>query len=157
MTIFDFIVKDSNGNDVSMNEYKGKVLLIVNIATECGYTPQLSGLQKLYETYRGKGLEILAFPCNQFKGQAPGSDREIASFCSLRYGTTFMQFQKIEVNGPGELPLYRYLKDQAGNPPGEDIQWNFNKFLIDKDGKVLARFDRKVTPEELESEIVKLL
>lgn len=157
MSIYDFIVQDSNGNDIAMKEYKGKVLLIVNTATECGYTPQLGGLQNLYTKYRGKGLEILAFPCNQFQGQAPGSDREIASFCSMRYGTTFMQFRKIDVNGPNELPLYRYLKDRAGETPGEDIRWNFNKFLVDREGNVLARYGKAVTPEVLEVEIVKLL
>lgn len=157
MSIYDFIVKDSNENEISMEEYKGKVLLIVNIATECGYTPQLAGLQNLYNEYRGKGFEILAFPCNQFKGQAPGSDREIASFCSMRYGTTFMQFHKIEVNGDGEIPLYSYLKDQAGEMSGQDIRWNFTKFLVDREGKVIGRYDSIVTPEALEIEIEKLL
>ena len=157
MSIYDFTVADSNGNEVSLREYRGKVLLIVNTATECGFTPQLKGLQQLYEKYRNEGLEILAFPCNQFKGQAPGSDREIASFCSMRYGTTFMQFRKLEVNGPGESPLYRFLKDQTGNPPGADVRWNFVKFLVDREGQVVGRYDSKITPKALEAEVRKLL
>ncbi len=157
MSIYDFVVKDNKGEDVSMAEYKGKVLLIVNTATGCGFTPQYDGLQDLYEKYGEKGFEILDFPCNQFAGQAPGSEEEIASFCQARFGITFRQFAKIKVNGEGEEPLYTYLKDQKGGALGKKIKWNFTKFLVSRDGAVVARFAPTTTPEKIDEEIAKLL
>ena len=157
MSIYDIKVKDANGNDVSLSEYKGKVLLIVNTATGCGFTPQYDGLQDLYEKYQGKGFEILGFPCNQFGNQAPGTQEEIASFCSSRYGITFRQFAKIEVNGKNQSPLYKFLKEQKGGVLGDNIKWNFTKFLVDRDGNVIERFAPTVTPEKMEKNIEEVL
>lgn len=157
MSIYDYAVKDKEGKDVSLSNYKGKVLLIVNTATGCGFTPQFEGLQDLYEKYQKKGFEILDFPCNQFGNQAPGSDEEITDFCNSRYGITFTQFAKIEVNGDGEDPLYTYLKSQKGGVMGNKIKWNFTKFLVDRDGNVVERFAPVKTPADLEAEITKLL
>ena len=157
MSIYDYAVKDKEGKDVSLSNYKGKVLLIVNTATGCGFTPQFEGLQDLYEKYQDKGFEILDFPCNQFGNQAPGSDEEITDFCNSRYGITFTQFAKIEVNGAGEDPLYTYLKSQKGGVMGSKIKWNFTKFLVDRDGNVVERFAPVKTPADLEAEITKLL
>lgn len=154
MELYDFIVKDNKGNDVSLSEYKGKALLIVNTATGCGFTPQYKGLEELYLKYHDKGFEILDFPCNQFFGQAPGSDEEIHSFCTLKYNTTFPRFKKIEVNGKGADPLYVFLKEQTKT---KKIGWNFAKFLVDKEGKVLAHYGSMTTPEKLDAEIAKLL
>lgn len=157
MSIYDYKVKDKNQNEVSMEDYKGKVLLIVNTATGCGFTPQFEGLQKLYEKYKEQGFEILDFPCNQFANQAPGSDEEISNFCSLRFGTTFPQFKKIDVNGPNEEPLYQFLKSQKGGIMGNKIKWNFTKFLVDREGNVVERYAPTKTPESIEEEIVKFL
>ncbi len=157
MSIYDIKVKDANGNDVSLSEYKGKVLLIVNTATGCGFTPQYDGLQDLYEKYQGKGFEILDFPCNQFGNQAPGTQEEIASFCSSRYGITFRQFAKIEVNGKNQSPLYKFLKEQKGGVLGDNIKWNFTKFLVDRDGNVIERFAPTVTPEKIDKNIEEVL
>ena len=157
MNIYDFKVKDNKGNTVDMKDYKGKVLLIVNTATECGFTPQYEGLQALYEKYQEKGFEILDFPCNQFGNQAPGSAEKIAAYCKINYGTTFKQFAKIDVNGENEEPLYKYLKSQKGSLLGNKIKWNFTKFLVDKDGKVIKRFSSTITPEKIEKEIKNLL
>ena len=156
-TIYDFIVKDGDGKDVSMKEYEGKVLLIVNTATGCGFTPQYEGLQKLYDKYAEKGFFVLDFPCNQFMNQAPGTQAEITEFCSLHYGTTFPRFEKIKVNGKDAIPLYEYLKDQQKGSFGKKISWNFTKFLVTRDGKVVARFAPTVEPEDIESKIVELL
>ena len=153
MSIYDFTVKDNKGNDVSLSEFKGKVLLIVNTATRCGLTPQYEGLEKLYEKYRDRGFEILDFPCNQFAFQAPGSAEKIDSFCTLKYNTKFRRFEKIKVNGSDTAPLYQYLKQQK---PGR-IEWNFAKFLIDKNGQVAERFSPQEKPEALEGAIEKLL
>ena len=153
MEIYDFIVKDNKGNEVNLGEYKGKVLLIVNTATGCGFTPQYDGLQDLYEKYKEKGFEILDFPCNQFGEQAPGTAEEIQSFCDARFGITFKQFAKIEVNGENEEPLYKYLKSQKSGLLNENIKWNFTKFLVDKNGKVVGRFGPAVTPEKIEKSI----
>ena len=155
--IYDYKVMDAKGNTRSLSDYKGKVLLIVNTATGCGFTPQYDGLQDLYEKYQEKGLEILDFPCNQFGNQAPGSDEEIVSFCSFRYGVTFEQFHKIEVNGEKEEPLYTYLKSQKSGVFGSKIKWNFTKFLVDKEGNVVERFAPTTTPEALEKELIKYL
>ena len=157
MNIYDFKVKAQDGSEVSLADYKGKVLLIVNTATGCGFTPQFEGLQDLYEKYQEKGFEILDFPCNQFGNPAPGSDEEITDFCNSRYGITFTQFAKIEVNGDGEDPLYTYLKSQKGGVMGSKIKWNFTKFLVDRDGNVVDRFAPVKTPADLDAEIAKLL
>ena len=156
-SIYDYVVKDNRGNDVSLADYRGKVLLIVNTATGCGFTPQYDGLQDLYEKYQAQGLEILDFPCNQFAGQAPGSDEEIASFCTGRFGITFRQFAKICVNGKNEDPLYTYLKSQQAGALGSRIKWNFTKFLVDREGNVVARYAPNVTPADIDDAIAKLL
>ena len=157
MTIYDFKVRSAKGVEVSMADYKGKVLLIVNTATGCGFTPQYEGLQKLYDKYRDKGLEILDFPCNQFGHQAPGTEEEIQEFCTLKYKTTFPLFAKVEVNGKNEEPLFRYLKSQEGGFLGDDIKWNFTKFLVSRSGTVVGRFAPITKPESIESDILKLL
>ncbi len=157
MGIYDYTMKDAKGENVSLSEYKGKVLLIVNTATGCGFTPQYEGLQKLYDTYQKDGFEILDFPCNQFGNQAPGSDDEIVEFCQMKYNTTFRQFSKIEVNGDNEAPLYTYLKSQKGSMLGKKIKWNFTKFLIDRDGNVVKRYGPTETPEKIEKNIKGLL
>ncbi len=157
MGIYDFTVKDGNGKEVSMSEYKGKVLLIVNTATGCGFTPQYDGLQDLYEKYKDRGFEILDFPCNQFANQAPGTNEEIADFCNSRYGITFRQFKKIDVNGDNEEPLYAFLKSQKGGVGGNRIKWNFTKFLVNRDGDVVGRFAPTKTPKALEDEIEQIL
>ncbi|HRX58207.1 MAG TPA: glutathione peroxidase [Eubacteriales bacterium] len=156
MGLYDITVQDMTGSDVSLSEYKGKVLLIVNTATGCGFTPQYAGLQKLYDAYKEKGFEILDFPCNQFAGQAPGTVAEINSFCTLNYGTTFPRFAKIKVNGKEESPLYTFLK-QHGENPGARIKWNFTKFLVDREGNVVKRFASADTPESIEKDVAALL
>ena len=153
MSVYDFTVKDKKGNDVSLSEYKGKVLLIVNTATKCGLTPQYDALEALYENYHDQGFEILDFPCNQFLAQAPGSVEEIDSFCTLRFNTKFPRFGKIKVNGKEADPLYVYLKEQK---PGR-IEWNFAKFLIDREGNVVERVSSKTKPETMTESIEKLL
>ena len=153
MSVYDFTVKDKKGNDVSLSEYKGKVLLIVNTATKCGLTPQYDALEALYEKYHDQGFEILDFPCNQFLAQAPGTVEEIDSFCTLRFNTKFPRFGKIKVNGKEADPLYVYLKEQK---PGR-IEWNFAKFLIDKEGNVVERVASKTKPETMAESIEKLL
>ena len=157
LSLYDFIVKDTKGNDVSLSEFNGKVLLIVNTATGCGFTPQYEGLEKLYKDYKDKGFEILDFPCNQFGNQAPGTNEEIVSFCKLKYDVSFRQFSKIEVNGDNESPLYTYLKEQQGGLLGSKIKWNFTKFLVDRNGKVVDRFGPADTPAKIESHIKELL
>jgi glutathione peroxidase len=157
MSIYDLTVKDTKGNDVSMSEFKGKVLLIVNTATGCGFTPQYDGLEALYAKYRDRGFEILDFPCNQFGNQAPGTEEEIVSFCKMRFGVSFRQFKKIKVNGPEEDPLFTYLKEQKGGIGGKKIKWNFTKFLVDKEGNVVERFAPTVEPAKIDSKIEELL
>ena len=156
-TIYDFTVKDNKGNDISLDKYKGKVLLIVNTATECGFTPQYQGLEELYKKYKYQGFEILDFPSNQFGGQAPGTDAEIQNFCTARFGTTFDRFAKIDVNGENEDPLYTHLKKSQGGLLGDKIKWNFTKFLIDRDGNVVERYSSQKKPENIAKEIEKLL
>lgn len=155
MSIYDFKVKAMDGSEVSLADYKGKVLLIVNTATGCGFTPQYDGLQDLYDKYKDQGFEILDFPCNQFLEQAPGTEEEIHSFCTGRYGITFPQFAKIEVNGKNEDPLYTFLKKEKGGICSSNIKWNFTKFLISKDGTVKARFAPTKTPEKIDAFIEK--
>jgi glutathione peroxidase len=157
MGLYDITVKDQEGNDVSLSEYKGRTLLIVNTATGCGFTPQYDGLQDLYEQFSESGFEILDFPCNQFGGQAPGSDEEIHSFCTGRYGITFPQFQKIDVNGENESPLYSFLKKQKGGLFGSNIKWNFTKFLVDREGNVIKRYPPTDTPEKIKIDIEKII
>ncbi|MBR4237379.1 glutathione peroxidase [bacterium] len=156
-SIYDFIVKDNKGNDVSMSEYKGKVLLIVNTATGCGFTPQYDGLQDLYDKYKDNGFEILDFPCNQFAHQAPGSAEEIESFCQARFGITFKQFEKINVNGNDAIPLYKFLKNEQKGKLGSNIKWNFTKFLVDREGKVVQRFAPTMKPENIDKFVKELL
>lgn len=153
MKIYDFTVKDAKMNDVSLADYEGKVLLVVNTATGCGFTPQYEGLQGLYEKYQSCGFEILDFPCNQFLFQAPGSEEEIIDFCQSRYGVTFKQFAKIRVNGPKQSPLYEYLKKEKDG----SIKWNFTKFLIDRKGNVVERYSPKTKPQKIEDIIKELL
>ena len=157
MNIYDFKVRSAKGEDVSMADYKGKVLLIVNTATGCGFTPQYEGLQKLYDKYKDKGLEILDIPCNQFGHQAPGTEEEIQEFCTLKYKTTFPLFAKVEVNGKNEEPLFRYLKSPEGGFLGDDIKWNFTKFLVSREGTVVGRYAPITKPESIEGDIQKLL
>jgi glutathione peroxidase len=153
-SIYDFTVKSQKGEDVSLSQYKGKVLLVVNTATGCGFTPQYQGLQDLYSKYQKDGFEILDFPCDQFAHQAPGSDEEIHSFCTGRFGIKFPQFSKIKVNGNDADPLYKYLREEKKGAIGASIKWNFTKFLIARDGTVLKRFAPVDTPEKIEQDIV---
>jgi glutathione peroxidase len=157
MTLYDYSVTDHQGGAVSLAAYRGKVLLIVNTATHCGFTPQYEGLQKLYETYRDQGFEILDFPCNQFAKQAPGSAEEIQSFCTLKYHTTFPRFAKIDVNGANADPLYVYLKEQKTGALGPAIKWNFTKFLADRSGNIVKRYGSSHKPEEIGQDIQELL
>ena len=179
MSIYDCSVKKRNGEEVSISDFKGKVLIIVNTATGCGFTPQYEGLEKLYKKYHEQGLEILDFPCNQFGKQAPGSDDEIHQFCTFKYNTTFDQFSKIDVNGENESPLYTYIKSQKTSDVIEgtknklamkaiekisvtsknenDIKWNFTKFLVDREGNVVERYSPTFKPEEMEEKIKELL
>lgn len=155
--IYDFVVKNNKGEDVKLEKYKGKVLLIVNTATKCGFTPQYDGLEALFEKYHHDGFEILDFPCNQFANQAPENDQEIDSFCALNFGTKFDRFQKIDVNGENEEPLYTFLKKEEGGILGGKIKWNFTKFLIDRNGNVVKRFAPTTKPEKIEKDIERLL
>ena len=157
MNIYDYVVKNRKNEDVSLSDYKGKVLLIVNTATGCGFTPQYEGLENLYKKYHEKGLEILDFPCNQFGNQAPGTADEIHEFCQLKYNTSFDQFAKIDVNGENEEPLYTFLKGAKKGLINSNIKWNFTKFLVDKEGNVVERYASTVTPEKIEKKIVDLL
>jgi len=155
---YDFNVVTITGEDQSMAMYKDKVLLIVNVASECGFTPQYDGLEKLYETYQRQGFEILAFPCNQFGGQEPGTPKQIQNFCKVNFGVTFPLFAKIDVNGEHTHPLYVYLKEKAPGIIGtEAIKWNFTKFLIDKKGRVITRYGSSTKPEKIAQDIEKLL
>lgn len=157
MNIYDYTVLDKKNNEVSLSIYKEKVLLIVNTATKCGFTPQYKDLEDLYLKYKDRGLEILDFPCNQFGKQAPGSNEDIALFCEMKYKTTFQTFAKIDVNGLNESPLYKYLKEQKGGFLTRAIKWNFTKFLIDKEGNVVDRFSPITKPSDIEKDIERLL
>lgn len=157
-SIYDFSVKSAIGETQSLSQYKGKVLLIVNVASKCGFTPQYEGLEKLYTKYKDKGLMILGFPCNQFGAQEPGSNEEVQKFCKLTYGVTFPVMAKLDVNGDKADPLYVFLKSKAGGLLGtEAIKWNFTKFLISKDGNKIERFAPQTEPKDLEKHIEKLL
>lgn len=157
MGLYDITVLDRSEQPVSLKTYQGKVLLIVNTATRCGHTPQYNGLEALYEKYHDQGFEILDFPCNQFAGQAPGTNEEIHQFCTLTFGTTFPQFAKINVNGKEASPLFTYLKEQQKGEGSGRIKWNFTKFLVDREGNVVKRFEPKDEPEALEADIKALL
>lgn len=157
MSIYDFQMKDADGQMVDFKEYKNKILLIVNTATGCGFTPQYEGLEALYKKYQNDGFEILDFPCNQFASQAPGTDSEIKSFCQLTYDTTFRQFSKIEVKGKNQAPLYKYLTENQGGILGSEIKWNFTKFLVDRDGNIIKRYAPSTKPEKIEADIKKIL
>lgn len=155
--IYDHIVQDSQGKDLSLKDYQGKVLLIVNTASKCGFTKQYAGLQALYEKYRDRGFEILAFPCNQFGHQEPGTNQEIQNFCTDLFSVTFPVMGKIDVNGEGESPLYTDLKKSQGGLLGSAIKWNFTKFLVDRQGRVVGRFAPTTKPQDLEEDIEKIL
>ena len=158
MTIYDFQAKSIEGKDVSLSQFKGKPLLIVNVASECGFTPQYDGLEKLYKKYHQKGFEVLGFPCNQFGGQEPGTDQEIQSSCKMRFGVTFPLFSKVDVNGANAHPLYQYLvKEKPGFLGLKKIKWNFTKFLVDKNGQVVKRYAPTAKPESLENDISHLI
>ena len=158
MSVYEYTAKSITGEDIPLSNYKGKVLLIVNTASECGFTPQYKGLQELYIKYKDRGLEILGFPCNQFGGQEPGSEQEIAAFCERNYGVTFPMFAKIDVNGDNAHPLFQYLKKEAPGILGtKSIKWNFTKFLVDKNGNVIGRYDSTTTPDSLAKVIEPLL
>jgi glutathione peroxidase len=152
--VYDFEVNLLNGDPVKLSEYRGKALLIVNTASQCGFTPQYSGLEKLYDKFKARGLEVFGFPCNQFGKQEPGSSTEIAEFCSVNYGVTFPMFEKIDVNGKDTHPLYRYLKREARGVLGsEPIKWNFTKFLVNREGKAVGRYGSTTKPEQIEADI----
>lgn len=157
MSIYDYSAKTIRGEEQSLGDYKGKVMLIVNTASKCGFTPQYKGLEDLYKKYRDEGLEILGFPSNQFMKQEPGSEEEIEQFCQVNFGVTFPLFAKIDVNGAGAHPLYQYLKDQAPGMLGDAVKWNFTKFLVDREGRVINRFAPTTKPEELEQDILQAL
>jgi glutathione peroxidase len=157
-TVYDFRAKGLDGKDIDLNQFQGKVLLIVNTASECGFTPQYKGLEAVYEQFRDKGVEVLGFPCNQFGAQEPGSNAEIGAFCERNYGVTFPLFDKIDVNGDAAHPLFKHLKSEAPGLMGtEAIKWNFTKFLVRKDGRVYKRYAPQTEPKELMTDIEKLL
>ncbi len=157
-SVYDFKVKDIHGKTVDLDRYRGKVMLIVNTASQCGFTPQYKGLEAVYEKLHGKGLEILGFPCNQFGGQEPGDEKEIAQFCELNFGVTFPMFAKVDVNGDDAAPLFKYLKaEKPGLLGSEAIKWNFTKFLVDREGTVLKRYAPNDTPESIAKDIEKAL
>lgn len=157
MSIYSFTATLNNGKTKSLADYKGKVLLIVNTASQCGFTPQYKGLQEIYSKYHKRGLEVLGFPCNQFGGQEPGSDADIKSFCDLNYAVEFPIFSKIDVNGDTAHPLYKFLKDKKSGLLGGSIRWNFTKFLIDRQGNVVDRYAPFTPPASLQRDIEKLL
>ena len=157
-SIYDFTMKSIDGKAVPMAAFKGKLTLVVNVASKCGFTPQYTGLEALYEKYKGQGFVIAGFPANNFMSQEPGTDEEIKTFCSNKYNVTFPMFSKISVKGEDQAPLYKYLTDKTANPTtGGDIKWNFTKFLVDRDGKVIQRFETAVTPEQMDAAIEKAL
>lgn len=157
MSIYDIHVKDIDGKTLSMDKYRGRVMLIVNVASKCGYTGQYKGLQTLHEKYEDKGLSVLGFPCNQFLSQEPGTEEEIKNFCMSNFGVSFDMFSKIDVNGNNTHPLYVYLKEHAEGFVVDTIKWNFTKFLVDRKGQVIKRYAPSVKPREIEADIQKLL
>lgn len=158
MNIYDFNVKTIDGQEISMSKYKGKVLLIVNVASKCGFTGQYEGLEKLFEKYKNEDFMVLGFPSNQFANQEPESNERIKDFCTINFGVNFDMFAKIDVNGENEAPLYKFLKsNQKGILGTENIKWNFTKFLVDKDGTIVDRYGSASSPESIEKDIIKLL
>ncbi len=158
VTAFDFVVKNAKGEDVDLNQYKGRCLLVVNVASACGFTPQYKGLQELYEKYRDQGLTILGFPCNQFGSQESRSNDEIQEFCETRFSIQFPVLAKIEVNGTDADPLFQFLKKEAPGVLGtQAIKWNFTKFLVDREGRVVGRYAPNTQPSEIEADILKTL
>lgn len=157
MSIYDLTVKDIDGNDISMSKYKGKTLLIVNVASKCGFTSQYEGLEELYETYKDKDFMVLGFPSNEFSKQEPGNEEEIKSFCSLTYNVQFDMFSKIEVNGNNQSDLYKLLKEEQPGLLGNKIKWNFTKFLVDKNGKVINRYAPITIPLCIKNDIENIL
>jgi glutathione peroxidase len=156
-TFYDFKAKTLKGKEVALEEFKGKTVLVVNTASQCGLTPQFEGLEKLYEKYKDQGLVVLGFPCNQFANQEPGDEKSISEGCVMNYGVTFPMFSKVDVNGSTAHPLFKYLKSKLGGILGSNIKWNFTKFLIDAQGRPVKRFAPITKPEALEKDIVKLL
>ena len=152
-TVYDFSARTLDGCDISLKQFQGQVLLIVNTASACGFTPQYKGLEALHQQYAARGFSVLGFPCNQFGGQEPGSSRDIEAFCASNYAVTFPMFEKIDVNGGAAHPLYKFLKNEKSGLLGSSIKWNFTKFLVDKQGKVVARHGSTTRPESLTSEI----
>lgn len=163
MSVYSFSVKDIKQQDVSLKAYQGKVLLIVNTATGCGFTPQYEGLEGLYRSYKDQGFEVLDFPCNQFNNQAPGSDEDLSNFCKLNYNTSFTTFAKIDVNGANTHPLFEHLKKNTPNSgvigrlTNNAIKWNFTKFLIDRQGNIIKRYEPITTPRDLEADLIEAL
>lgn len=157
MNFYDFSAKKMNGQEVKMEEYKGKVVLVVNTASKCGLTPQFKELEELYKEHKENDLEILGFPCNQFANQDPASNKEISEFCLINYGVSFTMFEKIDVNGENAHPLYKYLKNEVKGLLNKEIKWNFTKFLIDSEGNVVKRYAPITTPSKLKADIKKLL
>jgi glutathione peroxidase len=157
MSLYDLSATLNNGKEKKLSTFKGKVLLIVNTASECGFTPQYQGLQELYERYKDRGFEVLGFPCNQFGHQEPGTEKEIQSFCQLNYGVTFPLFSKIEVNGPNTHPVFKFLKAEKGGLLTDNIKWNFTKFLVDTTGNVVDRYAPQTIPARIAPDIEKLL
>lgn len=157
MNIYDFTVTSSDGDVIPMSSYRGKVVLIVNSASKCGFTPQYKELQELYNQYHQQGLEILAFPCNQFGNQEPGNNEEISNFCSINYGLTFPVMEKVDVNGENAHPLFKYLQEKSPGLLGKAIKWNFTKFLVDKEGNAVDRFAPTTSPLKLKKQIEELL
>ncbi len=156
-SIYDFSVKQINGKEIHLSEFKGQVLLIVNTASKCGFTPQFEGLEKLYIKHKDKGFAVLGFPCNQFKNQDPDTDENIMSFCSLNYGVTFPMFSKINVNGKSQHPLYKFLKEKKSGFLSGTIKWNFTKFLVDREGNIINRFGPSTEPADIEKHIENIL
>ena len=157
MHFYDFEAMTIDGDDVKMATYENKVVLVVNVASKCGFTPQYKGLEELYERYGDKGLVILGFPCDQFANQEPGDEEAIKSFCSLNYGVSFPLFGKIKVKGPEAHPIYQYLTKEKGGLLGDDVKWNFTKFLVDRQGNVVERFAPQVDPLKIADKIERLL
>jgi glutathione peroxidase len=156
-TFYQFSARSLQGKEISMESYRGKVILVVNTASKCGLTPQYEGLENLHQKYKDKGLVILGFPCNQFGNQEPGTDKEISEGCLINYGVSFQMFSKIDVNGENAHPLYKYLKDSLSGLTGKKIKWNFAKFLVDRTGKPVKRFSPTTVPDKLVKDIEKLL
>ncbi|WP_353083234.1 glutathione peroxidase [Tessaracoccus lapidicaptus] len=156
-TLYEFSASTLSGREQSLSEYRGKLVLVVNTASKCGFTPQFAGLEKLYSTHSADGLEVLGFPCDQFAGQEFDDAAQIAEFCSLNYGVTFPMFAKVEVNGDEAHPLFAWLRTEAPGPLGDAIEWNFTKFLVDREGHVVRRYAPKVEPSAIEADIVALL